>query len=55
MCFYCMIHMEWTSTWDINVFLMQIDYLKISCKEDVHICCTNFAKRMEQILHETTS
>jgi hypothetical protein len=35
--------------------MMQIDYVKISCKEDVHICCTNFAKRMEQNLHETTS
>jgi hypothetical protein len=23
--------------WDINVFIMQIDYVKISCKEDVHI------------------
>jgi hypothetical protein len=34
---------------------MQIDYMKISCKEDVHICHTNFAKKMEQNLHETTS
>jgi hypothetical protein len=34
---------------------MQIDYVKISCKEDVHICRTNFAKQMEQNLHETTS
>jgi hypothetical protein len=34
---------------------MQIDYVKISCKEDVHICCTNFAKQMERNLHETTS
>jgi hypothetical protein len=34
---------------------MQIDYVKISCKEDVHICCTNFAKRMEENLHETNS
>jgi hypothetical protein len=41
--------------WDINVFIMQIDYVKISCKEDVHICRTNFAKQMEQNLHETTS
>jgi hypothetical protein len=41
--------------WGINVFIMQIDYMKISCKEDVHICCTNFAKQMEKNLHETTS
>jgi hypothetical protein len=41
--------------WGINVFIMQIDYVKISCKEDVHICCTNFAKQMERNLHETTS
>jgi hypothetical protein len=34
---------------------MQIDYVKISCKEDVHICRTNFAKQMERNLHETTS
>jgi hypothetical protein len=34
---------------------MQIDYVKISCKEDVHICCTNFAKKMERNLHERTS
>jgi hypothetical protein len=34
---------------------MQIDYVKISCKEDVHICRTNFAKQMEQNLHETSS
>jgi hypothetical protein len=34
---------------------MQIDYVKISCKEDVQICCTNVAKQMEQNLHETTS
>jgi hypothetical protein len=31
---------------------MQIDYMKISCKEDVHICR---AKQMERNLHETTS
>jgi hypothetical protein len=29
--------------------------VKISCKEDVHICRTKFAKQMEQNLHETTS
>jgi hypothetical protein len=29
--------------------------VKILCKEDVHICRTNFAKQMEQNLHETTS
>jgi hypothetical protein len=34
---------------------MQIDYVKISCKEDVHICHTNFAKKMEQNSCETTS
>jgi hypothetical protein len=34
---------------------MQIDYVKISCKEDVHICCTIFAIKMEQNLHETTN
>jgi hypothetical protein len=34
---------------------MQIDYVKISCKEDVYICPTNFAKQMERNLHETTS
>jgi hypothetical protein len=33
---------------------MQIDYVKISCKEDVHICRTNFAKQIERNLHETT-
>jgi hypothetical protein len=39
----------------MNVFIMQIDYVKISCKEDVHICCTNFAKKMERNLYETPS
>jgi hypothetical protein len=34
---------------------MQIDYVKISCKEDVHICHINFVKEMEQNLHVTTS
>jgi hypothetical protein len=34
---------------------MQIDDVKISCEEDVHICRTNFAKQMERNLHETTS
>jgi hypothetical protein len=29
--------------------------VKISCKEDIHICRTNFAKQMERNLHETTS
>jgi hypothetical protein len=29
--------------------------VKISCKDDVHICHTNFAKKMERNLHETTS
>jgi hypothetical protein len=41
--------------WGINVFIVQIDYVKISCKEDVHIFYTNFAKQMERNLHETTS
>jgi hypothetical protein len=39
----------------MNVFIMQIDYVKVSCKEDVHICHTNFAKKMEWNLHEITS
>jgi hypothetical protein len=34
---------------------MQMDYVKISFKEDLHICHTNFAKKMERNLHETTS
>jgi hypothetical protein len=34
---------------------MQIDHMKISCKEDVHICHTNFAKKMDRNLHGTTS
>jgi hypothetical protein len=34
---------------------MQIDYVKISCKKDVHTCHTNFGKKMDQNLHETTS
>ena len=39
----------------MNVFIMQIDYMKISCKVDVYICRTNFAKQMEQNLHERTN
>jgi hypothetical protein len=41
--------MEWTArdTCGINVFIIQIGYIKISYKENAHICCTNFAKRME--------
>jgi hypothetical protein len=35
--------------------MMLIDYVKISYKEYVHICRTNFAKEMKQNLHETTS
>ena len=31
------------------------DYVKISCKKDVYICCTNFVKKIEWNLHETTS
>jgi hypothetical protein len=30
---------------------MQIDYVKISCKEDVHICRTNFAKQLASGKH----
>jgi hypothetical protein len=41
--------------WGINVFIIQIDYVKISYKEDVHICRTNFAKKMECNSHERTS
>jgi hypothetical protein len=41
--------------WDINVFIMQIEYVKIYCKEDVLICRTNFAKKMERNSHERTS
>jgi hypothetical protein len=41
--------------WGVIVFIMQIDYVKISYKEDVHICHTNFAKKIEQNLHEITS
>jgi hypothetical protein len=36
----------------INVFIMQIDYVKISYKEDAHICRTSFAKKMEQNLYK---
>jgi hypothetical protein len=32
-----------------------MDYVKISCKEDGHICRTNFAKQMERNLHEATN
>ena len=39
----------------INIFIMQIDYVKILCEKDVHICHTNFEKKMEQNLYETTS
>jgi hypothetical protein len=39
----------------INVFIMQIDYVKILCKEDVYICHTNFTKKTEQNSHGTTS
>jgi hypothetical protein len=39
----------------MNVFIMQINYVKISCKEDVHICRTNFTKQMEWNSHERTN
>jgi hypothetical protein len=29
--------------------MMQIDYVKISCKEDVHICHTDFAIKWNEI------
>jgi hypothetical protein len=29
--------------------------VKISCKENVHICHTNIAKKMERNLHEITN
>jgi hypothetical protein len=32
------------NTCGTNVFIMEIDYVKISCKEDVYICCKNFVK-----------
>jgi hypothetical protein len=35
--------------------MMQIDYVKISYKEDVHICRTNFVKNMERNSHERIS
>jgi hypothetical protein len=38
-----------------NVLVMQIDYVKISYEDDVHICCTNFSKKIEQNLHESTN
>jgi hypothetical protein len=28
---------------------MQIDYVKLSCKEDVHICHTNIEKKWNEI------
>jgi hypothetical protein len=28
---------------------MQINYVKISCKEDVHICRTNLQKKWNEI------
>jgi hypothetical protein len=34
---------------------MQIDYVKISYKDNVQICRTKFAKKMERNLHKTTS
>jgi 23S rRNA U2552 (ribose-2'-O)-methylase RlmE/FtsJ len=50
---------EWNrlahTTCGINVFIMQIDYVKISYNENVHIIYTNFAKKLEQSLHETTN
>jgi hypothetical protein len=35
--------------WGINVFIMQIDYVKISCQKNVHICRTNFTKNWNEI------
>jgi hypothetical protein len=34
----------------INVFVIQIDYVKISNKEDDHIFHTNFAKKWNKII-----
>jgi hypothetical protein len=47
MYFYCMIDMDGLArnTWDINVFIIQIDYIEISCKKDVHICRIKFIKK----------
>jgi hypothetical protein len=39
----------------INVFIMQIDYVKILCKKDVYIFRTNFIKKLEWNSHETTN
>jgi hypothetical protein len=36
----------------MNVFVMQIDYVKTSCKEDVHIYHADFAKKMERNLRK---
>jgi hypothetical protein len=33
----------------MNVFIIQIDYMKVSCKRDVHICHINFAKKWNKI------
>jgi hypothetical protein len=41
--------------WGMNVFIMQIAYVKKLCKEDVYTCRTNFAKKMEPNLHERTN
>jgi hypothetical protein len=35
--------------WGINVFIMQIDYMKISCKEDANICHTTLPKKWNEI------
>jgi hypothetical protein len=41
--------------WGMNVFIVQVDYVKISYKKDIYICHTNFAKKKERNLHETTN
>jgi hypothetical protein len=57
MCFYCMIDMDGLAhnTCGTNVFIMQIDYVKILSKEDVDICYTHFTTKMEQNSHGTSS
>jgi hypothetical protein len=32
---------------DTYVFIMQIEYVEISCKKDAHICRVNFVRKME--------
>ena len=43
------------NTCGTNVFIMQIDYVKILCKEDVDICYKNFTTKMKQNSHGISS